>query len=291
MADKPMSTHTLSDLIAVLGQATEDQIRALYHGVPNTTAVNWGKQVATTRIVKDAPHIIGDAYVAWQACDDSQRQWLAAISLDTLRLAAGAVKIAEELYGQRVQAGKSSRTQVEEAAGISNQAKATEIARRDVLYGVLTKIAAGVEPYASRVAGAYSKSESPADIADSIDGLVAVARDMIKDKDSGIVARRRTTHLTNAWLDQAATGASNVRNAGAKADVVRTAPSVSASEVDLRDGWALMLLDEIVSAFDRAHDADPTIPRINVYSLRNALRPPKGKTTRDADGPPPTPDA
>jgi len=291
MADTTMSTHTLGDLVAVLGEATEAQIRAYFHGVPDSTPVNWGKEVATPRIVTDAPHIIGDAYVAYQACNDSQRQWLAAISMETLRLAAGAVVLAQGLYEQRVQAGKASRTEVGEATGVSNQVKISGICRRDVLYGVLNKIAAGMEPYASRIAGTYSKSEAPIQIADSVDGLVAVAHDMLKDRDPGIMARRRTTQLNAAWLDQAATGAAEVRRVGEKAAVVRAAPSVSASEVDLRDGWSLMLLDEIVAAFDRAHDADPTIPRINVYSLRNALRPPTGKKTAAADGPARAPDA
>lgn len=285
MADTTRSTHTLGDLVAVLGEATEEQIRAHFYGVPDSTPVGWGREVATPRIVTDAPHIIGDAYVAYQACNEPQRQWLAAISTETLRLAAGAVMLAQGLYEQRRHAGKSSRTELGEATGISDQVKASEIGRRNVLYGALTKIAAGVEPYASRIAGAYSKSEAPAQLADSLDALITIGREMLKDRDPGIMARRRTTQLNTGWLDQAATRAAEVRKVGEKAAVVRTAPSISAAEVDLRDGWALMLLDEIVTAFDHAHDADPTIPRINVYSLRNALRPPAGKKSPTVDGP------
>jgi len=100
---------------------------------------------------------------------------------------------------------------------------------------------------------------------------------MLRDRNPGIVARRKTTRLTNAWLDETEASLPELKKLGEKAAAVRTAAPVSASEVDLRDGWALMLLDEIVTAFDRAHDADPTIPRINVYSLRRALRTPSTK--------------
>lgn len=271
------STHTLADLSKTLGAATEDELRAYFHGVDDAYPVAWGREIATPRIATDAPHIVGDALVFIDKASETQLASLAATSRDTLRLAVAAAMRAEALYRARKQSLKSSRNKQGEQVALSDQTVVTAIARETVLHGVLAKIACGTEPYASRVAAAYSKSEVPADVCVALDALIELGRQMLKDKNPGVVARRKTTRLSTAWLDEATTVSSTLAAAAERANAVRTVPEVTQPEVDLRDGWALMLLDEIVRAFDTAHDADATIPRISVYSLRNVLRPPAGK--------------
>lgn len=283
------STHNLDDLIQAIGTATDDDLRAYFQGVDDSKPIDLGKQIASPRIVTDAPHIVGSALVFINGATSEQLDWIAGITLDTLRLAIGASARAGELYAARNQALKASRDKRGEQTAVSEQLIGSAIARRGVLFGTLGKIASRVEPYASRVTAAYSKSESALDVSDSLDALVEIGRQVIKDKDPGVVARRKTTRLTNAWLDDAAGVSAKLREAGQRATAVRTTPEVTQAEVDLHDGWALILLGEILDAFDDGHQADPTIPRLNVYSLRNVLRPPSGKKPKkDPEAPAPT---
>jgi len=231
-------------------------------------------------------HIVGNAMVFIDTASEAQLGALAAISRDTLRLAVAAAMRGDALYRARKQSLKSSRNKQGEQAAVSAQTVGSAIARGAVLHGVLAKIACGTEPYASRAAAAHSKSEVPADVCASLDALIELGRGMLKDKDPGVVARRKTTRLSAAWLDEAAAVSSKLAAAADRAGAVRTVPEVTQPEVDLRDGWALMLLEEIVRAFDTAHDADATIPRISVYSLRSVLRPPAGKKTPSPADPP-----
>jgi hypothetical protein len=69
--------------------------------------------------------------------------------------------------------------------------------------------------------------------------------------------------------------------------MLSAAPHLSGGDVDLRDGWALMLLDELVGGFGRAHQADPTIPRLSTYGLRSTLRPRRTKKQPEPPAVPP----
>jgi len=285
----PDSTHTLDDLIQELGTTTDEELRAYFHGVDDLEPVAMGKRVASVRIVTDAPHIIGQALVFLNAATDEQLQLLAGVTSDTLRLALGATTRTNELYAARNEALKMSRNKRGEQAAISEQGLGAALSRRKILHGVLDRIACRAEPYASRVNAANSRSESPLDVCNALDGLIDVGHQIMKDKNPGIVARRKTTRLNTAWLGSAADVSRELREAGQRAAAVRTAPEVTQSDVDLHDGWALMLLDEILRGFDDAHQADPTIPRLSVYSLRNVLRPPSGKKTKkEMEGDAPT---
>ena len=284
----PESTHTLSDLAQQLGPATDADLRNHFQGIDDGVPIALGKKVATSRIVTDAPYIIGSALVFLESASDDQKDWLAGVTTDTLRLAVGATWQANELYRARKEAIKTSRNKLAEQTAMSSQVLDTAMARRTVLHGILTKIACGTEPYASRITSAYSKSEEPLEVCNALDALVDLGRELIKDKDPGVVTRRKTTRLSAAWLDAAVAVSAKLREAGERANAVRTTPDVAQGEVDLHDGWALMLLNDIVDAFDDANAADATIPRIQVYSLRNVLRPASGKKTKSEPTAPPT---
>ncbi len=276
----PDPTHTLEDLSDQLGATTDSQLRSYFGGVADSVPIALGKRVATTRIVTDAPHIVGSALVFLDTATDQQKPWIAAITHDTLRLAIGATVLAHQLYQARQQALKASRDQQGEHQAVSEQVLRPAISCRGVLHGIVDKIACGAEPYDARIRTASNKSEIPLEVCASLDALIDVGRQILKDKNPGIVARRKTTSLTGAWLDNAADVSSTVRHAADRASAVRTNPEIAQPEVDLHDGWAMMLLDEIVTAFDNAHDADPSIPRLNVYSLRNVLRAPSGQKAK-----------
>ena len=53
----------------------------------------------------------------------------------------------------------------------------------------------------------------------------------------------------------------------------------------LKDGEAFLLFDAIIDAFEKAHDIDPTIPRLVPISMRRHF----GKHARKAPTAPPAP--
>jgi hypothetical protein len=283
------TTVTLADLVTKLGPTTDDELRVYFQNVPESDLVHLGKRIATPRIATDAPHIVGDAAVFMDGASEEQLDSLGAVSRDTLRLAIGAARLADTLCKARNVSLQASRNKLDEHVAVSEQVARNAIGRRTVLTGMLEKIACGVEPFASRVRAACSKSEDPKEVADALDALIGLGREMLADPTAGLVARRKTTRLSAAILDRDAGIAARLRQAAERAQAVRTAPPVAQTDVDLRDGWALTLLAEIVDAFDDAHEADPTIPRLSVYSLRAILRPPRGK--KSAGQPPQAPPA
>ncbi len=281
MAEPTAPVRTYEDLVNRLGPATDEDLRQHFLGIHDAIPVEWGKQVATPRIAKNALHILCDAYSFLSSATDEQLELLAAVNDETLKLATSAVLRARELYDSRRQQLTGSHEQTAKLHDASDQGREQAVSQRNVLHGVLTKIIKGVEPWQGRLEAAYSKAEDDASLAATMEKMVQEGRTLLKEKkDAGIVARRRTTRLSASWLDKmAAVGAERQRHA-AEPVGVNPAPGISPADVDLRDGWALMLLDDIATAFDHAHDADPTVPRIDVRGLRSALRPRSGKAAQ-----------
>ena len=76
MEHAPEPTYTLADIFAKLGTASEDELRAHFKGFADSKAVRMGAEVATPRIVTDAPHILGAAMVFIQGATSSQLDWV-----------------------------------------------------------------------------------------------------------------------------------------------------------------------------------------------------------------------
>ena len=260
------STHTLIDLYKTLGVVTDDELRALFHGVDDAYPISLGTKVATERIAKDAPHILGAALVFLEGATDTQQSWLVGVTHDTLRLAVGAVRSAASRQQSRKESIKTSGDTKTEQTAVTEQPLREAIGWKNVMHGVLENIALGSEPYASRIAAAWSKSEVPSEVRTSLDALLAVGEPLLTDQSPGIVARRKTTRLNKAWLEQGAAVSAALAVASESEGAVRTQPKVTQADVDLHDGWALLLIDQVLKAFEEGHNADATIPRLPLYS-------------------------
>lgn len=276
MPENEETTYDAQRLVKELGEASDEELQAHFSGSDAAELVAWGATVATARINRDGWRILGQARDTLAQASEEQLDHLAAISTETLRLAAHAIARADALHAQQTARQQATSAGAAERQAAFEAIKASVIARRDVLFGVLRAVAADAEPYRGRITRAYSKAQDAESLADTLKALCNVGDDLLASTDAGIVQRRKTTRLRPQLLASVRTQAEQAATAAREQDKTNASP-VTQAQVDLFDGYALALLDEVVGAFERGHHADPTIPRIALYTLRNVLRPPRGK--------------
>lgn len=275
-----MSAETTYDpdaLIKDLGRASDDELEAHFHGVAPAGLVRQGQRVATPRVARDGWRIVGQARDAIDRATDEQLDLLGSVSRETLRLAAHAVRRASELHEQlHAERTTVDATSAEREATFAARRKAIA-ARRELLHSIVHTVVHGAEPWQTRLDQGYSRASEASSLASSLTLLCDLGDELLASKDPGLAARRKTTRLGKPLLASSRELAAQSREADQRQQQAKVTASVSQGKVDLLDGQALHLLGTIVDAFDRAHDSDPTIARLDVIALRNVLHPPSGK--------------
>jgi hypothetical protein len=72
--------------------------------------------------------------------------------------------------------------------------------------------------------------------------------------------------------------AAAIRSTKLDASARSAGKKVTQGSLDMKDGEAFLLFEAIIDAFEKAHDIDPTIPRLVPISMRRHF----GKHTRKA---------
>jgi len=221
--------------------------------------------------------MVGDALSFVSNATAEQLALLPTVTDVSLRLTLGAILAASDAYDAKAEEQTHARAARSERRATADSALDSLVAWRDVLFGTNRNIAGFVEPYATRIRQGYEKAEDAASVCATVRAQIAIARDLLKDKSPGIVTRRKTTRLSSSWLDAPAALADRVEKQASSAATMHPAPHLPEGKVDVLDGRALVLLDELIAAFDRGHEAMPTIPRLSPYGLSTVLRPRRAK--------------
>lgn len=272
------SIYTLAELVARWGKATEDEILIYLEGISKAKLVAEGADVATPRIDKDAARVYGNLTDFLATATDEQRNHIPALTDDLVRCAIWAAHQAMLKYDTRVAArsgaSATKEARVAEAIKKLDQGKA----RRDQLRSAL-RLLAGQEPARLQaVETAYGTAADAKDLANALEALVEKGRAFLADKSPAMVARRKGSRLSKAWLDGASALAGEVRKTGDLARSTLAASPVSQTEVDYWDGMALALFDLIIDMCDSGNKADPMIPRLVPIALRSYFSPSRRKS-------------
>ena len=84
--------------------------------------------------------------------------------------------------------------------------------------------------------------------------------------------------LDATYVDALTAAAKAVRGTTLAASARSSGKKATQGSLDKKDGEAFHLLEAIIDAFEKAHDIDPTIPRLVPISMRRHF----GKHTRKA---------
>jgi hypothetical protein len=282
-ADEKVTLYTLSDLLARLGKATDEEIATYVEGHTKAELIEEGVKVGTDRIDTDCARLYGQVADFFDRASEAQLDALIGVSPDMLRAAVSAGNRGSQLASQLHRGKKETGAGKVERAATAAEVREKGVAYRKSLRAGLSTLAAGDKKLLAAVDGAAGTLEN---LPDALDGLVKVGRRMLKKPGPALAQRLAKSRLTAAKLDEIEKLAEDIRTKGDAADAVAGHGEVSQSEVDYWDGINLFLLGAFIDIFDAGHAIDPTIPRLSPISLRNYYRPSRSSAAAPTEQPP-----
>jgi hypothetical protein len=274
--------HTLSELVARLGGASEDEVRVQLEGYSDLDFIAKGRRMVTPQLSV----ALGRDYGRFA-------DWLPGATLDQLDL-LGFVE--QDWLRIAVWAGRQWETR-DEALSLGPLARESEIWRRaatadslrvqgrrarDRMRSALEYLAAGMPTWKARLDQAYARSTTAEPVADALVALANIADAMLSDKSPGMVARRANSQFIAMCGFNCRTLAERVAAAGAAA-AAAVHPPVSQTAADRWGGMAITFYEQFLDAVEDAHDEDHTIPAPSGTGLRGWLRQDPRRTRFDSD--------
>ena len=277
----PAPAHTLPSLAAALGAPDPDLLEALLEGSTEGERVALGQEIATPRLLTDDRRLYSIAYDVWTNATAEQKSRLRGFSPELLSVAVHHAIELETLLAQHE--GRGVHTQISTATrDVSAQlAFKVGIAIRDQAEVVLRGVAGKNPALITEIDEAKGTADPPEKLAVGLTQLAGIGKRFLGHKKDALAKRAKLMQLDETYVN-AMTAAAAIRATKLDASGRSSGKKATQGSLDKKDGEAFYLLEAIIDAFEKAHDIDPTIPRLVPISMRRHF----GKHTRKATAAP-----
>ena len=155
------------------------------------------------------------------------------------------------------------------------------IAIRDQAEIVLRGVAGKSMALLTKIGEAVGTAASSETLAVGLTQLAAIGTRFLGHKKDTVATRTKLMRLDLPYVTSISDAAIAIRTTKLVASARSSGKKVTQGTLDKKDGEAYFLLEAIIDAFEKAHDIDPTIPRLVPISMRRHF----GKHTRKAPTP------
>ena len=260
-SDDPI--HALDLLAEEVGKHDRKKLDAVIAGTSNDALVKIGTSILTSRVVTDGLRLYTEAWHFWERATAPQKKCLRGFSLPLLALAVHQLRelhqLDKEVAGETLEAGKTRAVKQKSADAASTKG----CALRDQAYDALRDAAGQDVALRTLVEQSFGTTEDGEALGKGLDGLADVLRGWLKDKkNAGMAERLELANLDATYADELTAAAKSVRATAAGAVRPRGGTKATQAALDREDGVNVLLLGQIIRAFDGAHNIDPTIPRL-----------------------------
>jgi hypothetical protein len=257
--------YTLEALVKRLGEATTQEVETFMEGYPPAVRIEEGRNASTGRIDTDAARLYGIAVDFLEHCTPEQRRAIAAVTPDFLRVGVWSAFQGHRLAKTSESSQAGLKHERDQRTGSAQSARGRALAGRNLLEKTLLALAAGTQPLTGRIQAAAAEP----DLAEAIEKLVAIGRDVVARPSASLRARLKEAAMDAAWLDWLAALGAEARSSGEVAGGAIPMASVTQAEVDRWDGTNLILLDRLIACFESGNQMDPSVPRLVPIALRS----------------------
>ncbi len=261
--------HTLEILASKVGSPQAGLLDALIAGTDNAQLTAKGREIASSRLVIDGIRLYQEAHNFLTVASATQKQLLKGFSAPLLAVAV------HHLLGlhqrEQTRAGNATAESQSRARTSGDALSATTyaLALRDQAYSTLRDAAGLDEGLRAEIGEAVGTAEDSAALARGLDQLALILTKWLESPAGSPLQLRLTlANLDAPYAQDLATTATAVRSTAARAGERLEGRAAAQTALDREDGIAILLLGQIVRAFDAAHDLDPTIPRLLPNSTR-----------------------
>lgn len=283
----PPKTYSLAELILMLGRQDVSVVEARVAGMSIASLVEEGGRASVERIVDDGVAIVGAAMDFLRLATPTQHALVATLGGNFCACAATALELAQKKNRAARHRAKNALSHRKGRRADVEECHDSARSLREVVFTNIENLVTNSASLKVRLDDAWGTSETAATTAESLDAMVAVGREALKES----AVEAEVARATEALFERATDTAKSLRAAVASAQaVVAGEREVTAAEVDRCGGIALWHLDRLVRGFRDARKADPTIPKMPVKALKNVLdRKPSKRSPKNATPAPATP--
>ncbi|MFS8067446.1 MAG: hypothetical protein ACMG6S_13880 [Byssovorax sp.] len=274
----PTPAHTLPSLAKALGPADPDLLAALLEGATEADLVALGQTIATPRLLTDDRRLYSTAYDVYTQATSEQKGRLRGFSLELLGLAVHHAIELEALLAEHEGHATSSEISTASRDASAQAAFKAGITLRDQAKTVLDGVAGKNKPLLAEIDAAVGTAATEEKLAVGLTQLAAIGQRFLGHKKDAVATRAKLMRLDAAYVDALTAAAKAVRGTTLAASARSSGKKATQGSLDKKDGEAFHLLEAIIDAFEKAHDIDPTIPRLVPISMRRHF----GKHTRKA---------
>jgi alkylhydroperoxidase/carboxymuconolactone decarboxylase family protein YurZ len=260
--------HTFESMAEALGSPEPADEEAILEGADDTDLVATGKQIATRHILSDQKRIYSMAFEVWTNATAAQKGNLRAFSKELLAVAVARAQKLEAMLE-----GHTDRTAAEGASREAREADArrafTEgLTRRDQAYQVLRGVAGQDAKLLRDVDGAVGTAENGEALAKGLKKLTALGKKFLEHKKNALAKRAKLMRLDADYLESLDVAAKRVGDTAKVAGGRAGGKGVTQGALDREDGVNILVLGQVIQAFEAAHDLDPTLPRLVPIATR-----------------------
>ncbi|WP_434042356.1 MULTISPECIES: hypothetical protein [Sorangium] len=262
------ATHALELLAATVGEPPKSSLKAILAGTTDADLVSIGKTILSSRIVTDAARIYRKAWDFYQQATDEQKRRLRGFSKPLLALAVQQALALEKLDRQRATTNASAGVARAGRDKASEAAQSRAIELRDQAYDALRDASGRDEKLRAQVDAAFGTAATGETLAGGLQQTAKLLRRWLKGDDEALAGRLELASLDESYAKELEDAARDLRVAVADATNRPADAKVTQGALDRADGINILIMGQIIRAFDGAHGIDPTIPRLVPISTR-----------------------
>jgi hypothetical protein len=154
------------------------------------------------------------------------------------------------------------------AIAVADKAYREGMDERDRLVIALEGVASLESDLETRIGTASGRVTDSASLAASLTGIVKVAKEIPARPESKAAKQLADGGLDEEQIAFFEATATKVKTTGEQAAGARTKGQVTQADLDLQDGVCLTLMDRVMKVVNRAHERDPSIPRLTPIATR-----------------------
>lgn len=260
--------HTLEVLAEEVGKPKLSLLPSILAGSSDADLVKIGRTIATSRIVVDTARLYRQAWLWWKEATPAQQKLVRGVTKPLLVLAIHQAYQLELLRQKRE--GKSASEGASRAGSEKAAAEAFSggLALRDQAYETMRDAAGPSAPHRAEVEAAVGRAASADALAKGLEGLHDVLEGWLKKGDQALLDRLELSALDGEYAKELEAAGKRVRSTVAEAGQQGSSGTVTQGALDREDGVNVMLLGQVVRAFDAAHNINPLVPRLVPISTR-----------------------
>lgn len=275
--------HHLETLASAAGKPDTSLLEAIVADASDEDLIAVGRTIDTRRIIVDTSRLYGEAWSFWSGASPELRKLVRGVSKELLALAIHQALHLERMRDARSDASAESATTRAAVEKEAEEAFRAGITLRDQAYDAMRGATGLNEALRSALDATVGTAETSEGLAQGLSGLAKLLEGWLTNKKQpALVKRLALASLDKEYAEELAAAAKLVQATDVKAGKKAPALKVTQAELDREDGVAILLLGQIIRAFEAGHTRNASVPRLVPISTRRLFN--RATRRKGADG-------